>query len=129
MVHMDRELKYRARIPIPDGYSLVGVADVHKELEEGEVYSKSITCLITFKLGEASTVSEITLTFLVCTHKKDEEAKYYPSKPGYVYVTRSPSIHPGDVQRFWARHPSADSIYAKHPMVNCIVFSCKGAII
>jgi RNA-dependent RNA polymerase len=42
MVHANRELKYRARIRIPSGYSLVGVADVHMELEEGQVYSRSL---------------------------------------------------------------------------------------
>ena len=36
------------------------------------------------------------------------------------------SIDSGLVQRFFARHPPAGSIYEKHPMVNCIVFSCKG---
>lgn len=39
-IHIDHELKYRARIPVPNGLSLVGVADVHEELEEGEVYSQ-----------------------------------------------------------------------------------------
>jgi len=40
-VHIDRELKYRARIPVPDGLSLVGVADVLEELDEWCVYSMS----------------------------------------------------------------------------------------
>lgn len=39
LVHIDRELKYRARIPVPDGFSLVGIADVHQELKADEVYS------------------------------------------------------------------------------------------
>lgn len=46
-VHVYRELKYRARIPVPSGYSLVGVADIHDELKEGEVYSQSIQFHIT----------------------------------------------------------------------------------
>jgi RNA-dependent RNA polymerase len=40
IAHVDRELKYKARIPVPTGVSLVGVADLHGELEEGCVYSK-----------------------------------------------------------------------------------------
>ena len=38
-VHVDREIKYRARIPVEGGLSLVGVADVHEELDEWCVYS------------------------------------------------------------------------------------------
>ncbi|KIM33801.1 hypothetical protein M408DRAFT_18806 [Serendipita vermifera MAFF 305830] len=111
IVHIDRELKYKARIPVPSGLSLVGGADVHQELDEWCVY--------------------------ICTQKTDEtKHKYFPEmltqvdekgRPfGYVYVTRSPSIHPGDVQRFKAMHPPRSSPYWKHPMVNCIIFSCKG---
>lgn len=40
-VYVDRELKYRARIPVPSGLSLVGIADVHRELDEWCVYSES----------------------------------------------------------------------------------------
>ncbi|KAG8781898.1 hypothetical protein FRC15_007897 [Serendipita sp. 397] len=98
--HVDRELKYKARIPVPSGLSLVGVADVHLELEEGEVY--------------------------ICTHRTEERPKYFPDKAGYVYITRSPSIQPGDVQKFKAMHPPPGSLYASHPIVNAVVFSCKG---
>jgi RNA-dependent RNA polymerase len=38
-VHVHRELKYRARILVSEGWSLVGVADVHQELDEWCVYS------------------------------------------------------------------------------------------
>ena len=37
--HVLRELKHRARIPVPPGYTLVGVADVHGWLEPREVFA------------------------------------------------------------------------------------------
>lgn len=86
MVHIDRELKYRARIPVPSGISLVGVADVHGELEEGQVYGN----LIIFCKAIYSMLP------IVCIQRADEESQYFPAKPGYIYVTRSPQIHPGD---------------------------------
>jgi RNA-dependent RNA polymerase len=39
--HALRDLKHHARIPVPESYSLVGVADEWDFLEEGEVYGKS----------------------------------------------------------------------------------------
>ena len=39
LVHLKRDVKYRARIPIPNSYTLVGVADVHGYLKPGEVFS------------------------------------------------------------------------------------------
>jgi RNA-dependent RNA polymerase len=33
-----RELKHRARIPVPDSWKLVGIADEFKYLQEGEIY-------------------------------------------------------------------------------------------
>jgi RNA-dependent RNA polymerase len=47
-VHVDRELKYRARIPVPVAWSLVGVADVHEELDEWCVYSTSFYQILGF---------------------------------------------------------------------------------
>jgi RNA-dependent RNA polymerase len=90
IAHVDRELKYKARIPVPTGVSLVGVADLHGELEEGCVYSESMYFWrIRFNPG------------LVCIQKTEEPFKYFPpgittENPAKVYVTRSPSIHPGD---------------------------------
>ncbi|EKM55555.1 uncharacterized protein PHACADRAFT_161565 [Phanerochaete carnosa HHB-10118-sp] len=37
--HILRDLKYHARIPVPKGYSLVGVADIHGYLKEGEIFA------------------------------------------------------------------------------------------
>lgn len=33
-----RSLKHRARIRVPDSWTLVGVADIHKYLQEGEIF-------------------------------------------------------------------------------------------
>lgn len=35
-----RGLKHKARIPVPDSFTLVGVADVHKILKEGEIFGE-----------------------------------------------------------------------------------------
>lgn len=39
LVHLKRDVKHRARIPIPNSYTLVGVADVHEYLKPAEVFS------------------------------------------------------------------------------------------
>jgi RNA-dependent RNA polymerase len=39
LAHLKRDVKHRARIPVPNSYTLVGVADVHGYLEEGKVFS------------------------------------------------------------------------------------------
>lgn len=70
VLHIEREIKYKARIPVPDGHTLVGVADVHGELPEGHVY--------------------------ICIQERGKDWHYFPETPGIVYVTRSPSIHYGD---------------------------------
>ena len=67
--HVLRELKQHARIPIPGGWTLVGVADVHGFLREGEVFA----CFKDPNLG--------TTVYL----------------KGPQLISRSPTIHPGDV--------------------------------
>lgn len=39
LVNIKRDVKHRARIPIPNSYTLVGVADVHGYLKPAEVFS------------------------------------------------------------------------------------------
>jgi len=39
LVHLKRDVKHRARILIPNSYTLVGVADVHEYLKPAEVFS------------------------------------------------------------------------------------------
>ncbi|KAH8102595.1 RNA dependent RNA polymerase-domain-containing protein [Cristinia sonorae] len=96
--HVLRELKHHARIPVPDAYNLVGVADIHGWLEEGEIF-----------------------VHIVMTK---EDSLYLE---GPTMVSRSPSIHPGDVQIAHAiGRPPPGSPFAQEPLRNCIVFSIKG---
>ncbi|KAI1812706.1 RdRP-domain-containing protein [Poronia punctata] len=92
-----RLLKHRARIPIKNGVTLFGVMDEFGFLEEGQVY-------ITFD---------------------QDEDHLYPGLHGRdVILTRSPALHPGDIQICTAVVPPEG-----HPLrslSNCVVFSQKG---
>jgi hypothetical protein len=93
-----RLLKHKARIPVDKGATLFGVMDEVGFLEKDQVY---ISC-DTFPLKPGSARS------------------MHP-----VLVTRSPALHPGDVQFAWATNAPIG-----HPLGelrNCIVFSQKGA--
>jgi RNA-dependent RNA polymerase len=97
--HALRELKYKARIPIPGSWTLVGVADVYEELQEGEIFA----CIL---------------------DADDGEPKYLE---GPCLITRSPVIHPGDVQKVRAvGRPRPGSLYAAEPLANAVVFSVLG---
>ncbi|TDL24271.1 RdRP-domain-containing protein [Rickenella mellea] len=95
--HILRQLKHKANIPVP-GWHVVGVADVHGFLKEGEVF--------------------------VCYQEPDSAA--YCLK-GPVLVARSPVIHPGDVQVVQAIGlPPEGSPFEKEQLQNTIVFSTNG---
>lgn len=64
-----RSLKFKARIPLPGSWTLVGVADEDRYLKEGEVYAR------------------------IC---RPGHPDVYLEGP--ITISRSPSIHPGDVQ-------------------------------
>lgn len=92
-----RLLKYKARIPVDNGITLFGIMDETGMLEEHEVY-------VTF----------------------DTNNGWFKPPPtsGSVLVTRSPALHPGDVQVARAVSPPEG-----HPLLdhkNVIVFSAKG---
>ncbi|KAK7693714.1 hypothetical protein QCA50_003286 [Cerrena zonata] len=94
-----RDLKHRARIPVKDAWIVVGVADVHGYLEEGEV-------------------------FIYVISGDDEPPVYFE---GPTLITRSPVIHPGDVQVAHAiGRPPPGSPFARETLRNCVVFSTKG---
>jgi hypothetical protein len=96
--HILRDLKHHARIPIPDAWTLVGVADVHNYLEAGEIFA----CI-----------------------KHHTEGIIFIEGP--VLISRSPTIHPGDVRLVYAiGTPPEGSSFAKEPLFNTIVFSVKG---
>lgn len=90
-----RELKYRSRIPVEDGVTLYGIMDETGYLEEGEIYC----------VTETATEARNVIT-------------------GLVTVTRSPALHPGDVQVARAVNVPADSPLLE--LHNCVVFSQKG---
>ncbi|OCH96496.1 RdRP-domain-containing protein [Obba rivulosa] len=97
--HVLRELKHHARIPVPNGWTLVGVADVHRFLEEGEIFA--------------------------CVMPSEGAEPIYLEGP--TLISRSPTIHPGDVQVVRAiGNPPANSPFAKESLRNTVVFSVKG---
>lgn len=99
--HILRDLKHHARIPIPNAWTLVGVADVHRYLEEGEVFA--------------------------CVKDQNEGVIFLE---GPLLISRSPTIHPGDVQLAYAiGTPPEGSCFAKEPLYNTVVFSVKGMIL
>lgn len=90
--HVLREIKFRGRIAVPGSFTLIGVSDEWGCLEEGEIYA---------------TV-------------RDERRGLYQPIEGKVLITRSPQIHPGDVQFVTAVRPPQ----LAH-LNNVVVFSCK----
>ncbi|KAJ8589866.1 RdRP-domain-containing protein [Rhizopogon salebrosus TDB-379] len=91
--HALRELKYRAHIAVPGSYTLFGVSDEWECLIEGEIYATVVD-------EKTGAVHQIT---------------------GQVAITRSPQIHPGDIQIVTAvRRPELEHL------TNVVVFSCKG---
>ncbi|KAG0706502.1 RdRP-domain-containing protein [Suillus ampliporus] len=91
--HILRELKYRAHIAVPGSYTLLGVSDEWDCLREGEIYATVF----------------------------DERTGFVQEITGKVAITRSPQIHPGDLQVVTAvQRPEL-----KH-LKNVVVFSCKG---
>ncbi|KAI6045196.1 RdRP-domain-containing protein [Pisolithus marmoratus] len=88
-----RELKYRGHIAVPGSFTLSGVSDEWNCLEEGEIYATVL----------------------------DERKDIKQAITGRVAITRSPQIHPGDVQMATAvRRPQLEHL------TNVVVFSCKG---
>lgn len=91
-----REIKYRSRILVPHGVTLYGICDETNFLREGQVY-----------VNYTSTKSDDNYILT-----------------GRIAVTRSPALHPGDVQLVQAVDPPSDSpLKSLH---NCIVFSSQG---
>ncbi|KAI9801541.1 MAG: hypothetical protein M1825_003220 [Sarcosagium campestre] len=91
-----RQLKYKARIPVKNGFTLYGIMDETGYLKEGEI-------------------------FVVTETDKSERSVLIGEE---VIVTRSPALHPGDVQRARAVDVPDDS--ALNALSNCVVFSQFG---
>ena len=87
-----REIKHRAHIPVEGSVTLLGVSDEWGCLREGEIYATVF----------------------------DERTGISQPIEGRVLVTRSPQIHPGDLQYATAvRRPELDHLN------NVMVFSCE----
>lgn len=96
--HILRDLKFRARIPIPGAWTLVGVADIHRYLKPNQIF----TCIRPVHGG----------------------VKYLS---GRVLIFRSPVIHPGDVQIVEAiGAPPLNSCFQEEELPNTVVFSVQG---
>ncbi|KAL6864502.1 RdRP domain-containing protein [Trichoderma novae-zelandiae] len=96
-----RLLKHKARIPVDQGVVLFGVMDETGFLEEGEIY-------VTFDQQYDKIHGRVRQSL----------------RDGFVLVTRSPALHPGDIQPAQMRTPPQG-----HPLrdlKNCVVFSQKG---
>ncbi|KZT71262.1 RdRP-domain-containing protein [Daedalea quercina L-15889] len=108
--HVLRDVKHGARIPIPDSYLLVGVAD------EGPAYEQDgVENVYTLKKGEI---------FACIQHPDDPEPTYIK---GSVVISRSPVVHPGDVQRVYAvGKPPDDKVCFFRNTRNVVVLPSTG---
>jgi len=98
VVNQLRDIKYRGRIPVEQGVTLYGIMDETNFLKEGEVYVATE--------GGAQP-------------GRDDRAR------DRIIVTRSPAMHPGDVQVVNAVDVPADSPLKQ--LSNVVVFSQQGA--
>jgi RNA-dependent RNA polymerase len=113
-----RSLKHKARISVPDSYTLVGVADVHGYLREGEIFGSLYRSVFI-----AYRIADIFIS-TACIRYPHQEPFYLE---GDVLITRSPAIHPGDVQMVRAIGvPPANSPFAHEKLPNCVVFATRG---
>jgi hypothetical protein len=92
-----RDVKYKARILVPDAVTLYGIMDETGYLEEGEIFVPI--------LNEETKRRDVLIQ-------------------ENVLITRSPAFHPGDVQMVNAVDVPEDSPLRK--LHNCVVFSQKG---
>lgn len=93
-----RALKYKARIPVRQGFTLLGIMDETGILKEGEVF---------------------------CVADVDGKSQVITGENGrQVIISRSPALHPGDIQM-----ATAITVPSWSPLMqlrNCICFSQKG---
>ncbi|KAM7199773.1 RNA-dependent RNA polymerase 1 [Naviculisporaceae sp. PSN 640] len=94
-----RLLKHKARIPVPQGITLFGIMDETGFLQENEVF--------------------VTYDTMKGRHEPP------PEHSASLLVTRSPALHPGDIQL--ATNVIPRDGHPLRQLDNCIVFSKRGA--
>ncbi|KAF7980169.1 hypothetical protein HWV62_39639 [Athelia sp. TMB] len=110
MTHVLRDIKHGARIPIPKSFLLVGVAD------EGPAYAgkPGFEKLFTLQPGK-----------IYGKQPDDPEPQWLK---GSCTISRSPVVHPGDIQRVFAiGKPPEDQICLFRHLKNVVVLPCTGA--
>ncbi|RPD66474.1 RdRP-domain-containing protein [Lentinus tigrinus ALCF2SS1-7] len=108
--HVLRDMKHSARIPIPDSYLLVGLAD------EGPAYELE---------GAENVYTLEKAEIFACIQEEGDEHPTYLKGP--VIISRSPVVHPGDVQLVNAiGEPPADKICAFRDLKNVVVLPSVG---
>ncbi|TFK28493.1 RdRP-domain-containing protein [Coprinopsis marcescibilis] len=103
------EIRYDARIPVPDSYMLVGVVD------EGHLYQEKYRNVFTLSPNQ----------IYACVQNADDlEPKWIE---GTCAITRHPIVHEGDLQVVYAiGKPPPGMFCAFGHMVNVVVFSATG---
>ncbi|KAI8980167.1 RdRP-domain-containing protein [Trametes punicea] len=108
--HILREIKHEARVPIPNAHQLVGVAD-----EGPEYVKRGLDNVFHLKEGE----------IFACIQQPDSDECEYVK--GLVSISRSPHIHPGDVQRVKAiGKPPDDMVCFFRHLRNVVVLPSVG---
>ncbi|KAK2593801.1 hypothetical protein QQS21_008509 [Conoideocrella luteorostrata] len=97
-----RLLKHKARIPVSKGLTLFGIMDETGFLDENQVF-------ITYDKVNSKSGAPMDTTL----------------RDGPVLVTRSPALHPGDIQ--FVTMVSPDAGHPLRRLRNCIVFSQRGS--
>ncbi|KMP02248.1 hypothetical protein CIRG_10071 [Coccidioides immitis RMSCC 2394] len=91
-----RDLKYRARIRVPEAVTLYGIMDETGYLNEGEIF---------------------------CTFLNEEGGREILVRD-QIIVTRAPALHPGDVQ--YAKAVDVPENSPLRSLHNCVIFSQHG---
>lgn len=97
-----RMIKHKTRIPVDQGVTLFGVMDETGFLEADEIY-------VTFERGCFRNGASMSPSLV----------------DGTVLVTRSPALHPGDIQL--AKMVTPPVSHQLRNLKNCVVFSQKGS--
>lgn len=111
-----RDLKYRGRIPVKDGMTLYGIMDETGYLQEGEVF------VITEQKAASSSPFGSVNGYRIADDTAPTGKQLLENQS--LVVTRSPAMHPGDVQIVRAVNVPEDSPLQQ--LRNVVVFSQHG---